>query len=389
MKTLTLLLLALPAFAGYKWQLPRVIDHTKVGPVDQPDLTFPVVVSDPRFKSAANSGSVFNLVTCGANSTVCPADLIFSSTACSAPTAMSWHFETYSPTTGALTAKVKVASASHTVDTPYWICVGNAAITTFQGGSTGSEFDSSTVLQYGLPNGSVLGLGDASGHGLDATNHGTSATDGKLDGAANFAAASSQYVASPIIVGRTGFLSGTACVWAFSYNAHDDGLKHILFGQLDSGTGEELVAMKWDNDNLYFGWRTSAGGDRRVVLQATAANFPQNAWTHYCLAWTDGGSSTVYVNGAAIGSNTLTPVSTNPGTNTLLLGSEPGSGAYWDGKLDEFQVSSVNRSGDWILAQYNSQSNPASFSTGTTWESLSAVPPPGSTLNVKTEGLVF
>jgi len=382
-----------PASAGYSWQLARVIDHTKVGAADLANFTFPVVLTNSRLRTTAKSGSVVNTVPCGVNAITCPADLIFSSTACATPTPMNWHFDSYSPVSGTIVAKVKAAAVSHSIDTAYWICVGNAAVTTFQGGQNGSEFDSLTAAQYALSDGSVLSVRDTSANAADAVNHGATAVAGKVDGAAAFSSGSSQSIASNVILGNTNFAQGTVCAWAYSNNSYNDGLKDILFGQLDAGTGEELVGMKWENNNLYFGWRTSAGGDRRVVIPATPENFPQNSWNQYCLSWTNGGTTALYLNGALLGTNTLTPVTVSPGTNPLSIGTEPGSGAYWDGGVDEFRLSASVRSADWILAEYNSQNSPATFSTGAQWDSLDGggviIPPVQTLSNIKVQGLIF
>ena len=102
----------------------------------------------PNLPPPANGGKVQNTVSCGVNSITCPADLVFTSdSGCSSPLA-GWEIQSYTATTGQIIAWVIVPTLSVSTNTLIYACAGNAAITTFQGGSAGSAFDSNTKVVY-------------------------------------------------------------------------------------------------------------------------------------------------------------------------------------------------------------------------------------------------
>jgi hypothetical protein len=339
---------------------PIVIDHTKVGVgTTTPLVNFPILVSvtDVDLKSTGSGGYV-------ASST--GDDIIFTDDTGTA--LLNYEIESYTSTSGKLVAWVKIPSLSPLVDTTIYMYFGNASAPGNTSANAQGTWNSNFKSVYHL-NGSTLSANDSTSNVSNGTlvNSPTSTT-GVIDRGASFSAASSQSITSNTILGRTAFSSGTYCLWAYSLNAYNDNAKNIMFGQLDNGTGEEFVGMKWDNNNIYFGWRTSAGGDKRIVLPATALNWPQNSWNQYCISWTDGGTTRLYMNAVEIGTNTNTPVSVNPGTNPLSLATEPGSGAYWNGKLDEMNLSDVVLSPDWITTGYRNQNVPSTFSQEGTLE---------------------
>src|SRR5260370_31555489 len=69
----------------------------------------------------------------------------------------------------------------------------------------------------------------------------------------------------------------------------------------------------------------------------------------------------LYVNGLAEG--TPAPVGTLwTGGNQWKIGQyDAPTNAYFDGTMDEVEISTVARSADWIAAQFNNQSSPQTF----------------------------
>jgi hypothetical protein len=139
---------AAPASAGYAGYRLFTIDDTKTGTADSTNFTVLISGTWTEFRTTAyNNGKVNNTITCGAESITCPADLIFTSDPV-CHTLLSWEIQTYSASTGQVIAWVKVPTLSASVPTLIYACAGNAAITTYQGGSTGAAYDSNTKAVY-------------------------------------------------------------------------------------------------------------------------------------------------------------------------------------------------------------------------------------------------
>jgi len=76
-----------------------------------------------------------------------------------------------------------------------------------------------------------------------------------------------------------------------------------------------------------------------------------------CTSTYDGTTKQIWKNG--VGGNTI-PIQISPKT---LYGLRIGAGAnesatgqyFWNGSLDEMRYSSINRSADWIKAEYDNQ----------------------------------
>jgi len=125
--------------------------------------------------------------------------------------------------------------------------------------------------------------------------------------------------------------AGGSVVWRMKpTSAFNDGQTRIMWGfgsQLNN-----LTAQKFGDGNFYIGW--NAGADYRVILAATAQNWPQNQWSSYQFTWGAGGSS-FYQNGIVLGTNGTTPVPPGSTATMPLLGDSGAGGdflgyfAYW------------------------------------------------------------
>jgi hypothetical protein len=184
---LALLCGSVPAFGGYAGFRVFTINHTLTGTANSTNFTVLISGTYAEFATTANGGQVWNTVSCGVNSITCPADLVFTSdSACSKPLA-GWEFESYTATTGQVIAWVLVPTLSVTADTLIFACAGNSAITTFQGGSAGSAFDSNTKVVYHFPNGTTLSTNDSSSGGCNATPaNSPTAVTGEIGGGVHF-----------------------------------------------------------------------------------------------------------------------------------------------------------------------------------------------------------
>jgi hypothetical protein len=101
--------------------------------------------------------------------------------------------------------------------------------------------------------------------------------------------ASSGYIQVPAI----NFGTSGSIAWlqnpSFAFN---DGAQYQFWGAND-GTSS-FSAIKYTDNNIYAGWVTSGPGDKRVVVAASAANMPQNAWSLYVFTWNPSSGSALY-----------------------------------------------------------------------------------------------
>lgn len=67
------------------------------------------------------------------------------------------------------------------------------------------------------------------------------------------------------------------------------------------------------------------------------------------------GGMKIYVDGSLDNSNAVATVPLNGSTTDYYIGSHSVPGAFCDCSIDEYRVSSVTRSADWIMGQYKSQ----------------------------------
>jgi hypothetical protein len=178
----------------------------------------------------------------------------------------------------------------------------------------------------------------SSGTSLTLTNHGTvTFTAGKVNNAANFVSASSQYLSH---ANATAYQMGTGdfsyAFWVKFTIFTEKGI--VDYGQSGASTG-------WAIDTIPLGG-AAAGFQVSLSDGSTAPNYPYFNSTHM---WNDGqwhlvvvtcsrsGNMVLYVDNSIDGSHSVT---TNPGsvnsTNGFSLGANYAGGVLFDGSIDEF-----------------------------------------------------
>jgi hypothetical protein len=288
-------------------------------------------------------------------------DIVFTSDA-GCTTDLNWEKESYVASTGEMEMWVLVTSLG-TSNQSIYMCYGNSSISTFQGGATGSAWNTNYKAIYHLPNGSTFGLNDSTSFGntavAPASNGGANpatATTGQIDGGAAFVAATQQTIGIPISDPSFGGSSnGTVSWWAYNSNAYNYSGETFWWA---SNTSGELSAQNYFG-TLYVGWNKT--GDQRITVTSSSANYPQNTWTYYTFTWVSGGTSTLYVNGSSIGTHASTAVGNTSGS--IILGSEQSIGGFYSGSMDEWRIANTNFSANWITTEYNNQSAPSTFET--------------------------
>jgi hypothetical protein len=91
---------------------------------------------------------------------------------------------------------------------------------------------------------------------------------------------------------------------------------------------------------------------------ASPGSLTDDSW-HYISGVLDAATAQLYLDGAALAMRVSTPGVVPADTVTASIGGVAGNLA--DGTIDEVRVSSMVRSADWIVTEYNNQSAPSSF----------------------------
>ena len=354
---------------GYQYCYQVTFNHNQVGVSDS--VNFPALISStsgfPWLKTVANGGQVNNPVTQtgGGASIQVPADVIFTSdAACS--TLLSWEYEDYSPTTGAVDVWVRIPSLSHTTDTTIYACAGKSTATTWQGGSSATAWSNGFQAVWHLPTiGSVPGVTNSTtSTSLPLTASLVTVGTGEVGGGANNSGAVlSGFTSNPAattVLSQTPF---TYSMWvnlsSFSHTNHLVSINNLFDLAVD--TGGHIVATV----------RTTAS----YRITTTAVTLPLNSWHYVAVSYATGSAPTVFLDGAipagsqtSAGSGTDSPIVVLAGGSAFAIG----AAAYnpyvenYIGALDEVRLANITtRSVDWILAEYNNQKQGSTFYTVT------------------------
>jgi hypothetical protein len=179
------------------------VDHTKV-PSTQTDFPVLVSITDATLKTVVNGGHVQRSDGF---------DIGFSDSAGIAP--LKWEIERYNGSTGEVIAWVKIASLSSSADTVFYMRYGDSIITTDHSDPV-NVWTNNFLAVYHLKDGTTLNVAD-SRNVNNGTNHGATATAGKIDGAGSFVSASAQYVDCGAAMNSSAAVTITAWVNAVSF----------------------------------------------------------------------------------------------------------------------------------------------------------------------------
>ncbi len=361
---LALLCCSVPAFGGYTGFRLFTINHTLTGTANSTNFTVLISGTYAEFATTVNGGQVQNTVSCGVNSITCPADLVFTSdSGCSSPLG-GWEFESYTASTGQIIAWVLVPTLSVTTNTLIYACVGNPAITTFQGGSQGSAFDSNTKVVYHFPNGTTLSTNDSSSGACNATPaNSPTAVTGEIGGGIGFNGSNQDVECSSF--SWTGTSAVTVSFWNYVTSAEEQNSFAFTVGNSAATDPHRFSAsVPWGNGQLFWDYGNNTTGTGRVAATYTPY---LGAWTYVTLVSTGSANTyqAIYLNGTVNVSASSSASSTV--TGDLIVGAYPWASQYGppyqNGNMDEFRISNVVRSASWILAEYNNQSSPSTFYT--------------------------
>ncbi len=348
------------ASSGYGYQRSIVISHTNVPNTDQADFPFLFNTTDPAFKTTANGGHVSN-----SNGY----DLIFS-TDPAGLTKLDHELEQYNPATGQVVAWVRIPTLSHTTDTVLYVFYGNSSIATSQQNPTG-VWDSNHTAVYHLANAGAGIAADSTANGHNGTLSSVSAATGEIAGGASLNGTSS-YIQIPTAdfpsypnsgSTTTGF-SASFGTW---FKTASTG---VLLGQTDGtapggNPGGWQPALFIDTGGRLRASIFSHGSVSDQIVTTTAYN--DNNW-HFAVDTYANGTELLYVDGQFAGSQQVTETGYNSAYAYFIGSGETanwpasnGSWLYFNGTVDEVNVSNVARSSDWVQTEYSNQSAPSTF----------------------------
>jgi RHS repeat-associated protein len=348
--------------SGYSYQRAIIIDHSKIPNTDQSNFPFLFNTTDPLLATTANGGHVIN-----PNGY----DIVFTSDP-AGQNKLDYEMEEYDPVHGQVIAWVRIPTLSHTTDTIIYLFYGNSSITTLQQNPTG-VWDSNYQAVYHLANVSGTTAADSTVNGNNGTLTNISTASGEIDGAAGFNGASS-YIQIPSADFASYPTSGsTTTGFSASFGAwFKTASPGVILSQTDGtepsgGPGGWVPALYIDNTGILRAsifWH--AGQSNQI---ATATTYNDNKW-HFAVDTYANGTESLYVDGQNVGSQQVTEYSYNS-TYAYFVGTGEtnswprtnGGWLYFNGVLDEVNVSNIARSADWIATEYSNQSSPSTFYT--------------------------
>jgi RHS repeat-associated protein len=321
------------------------IDHKKVPNTDQVNFPFLFSTTDQTLATLANGGHV---------ASPNGYDITFS-TDPNGLTALDYELEEYDPTTGQIVAWVRIPTLSHSLDTVLYMFYGNSSISTSQQNPAG-VWDSNYLGVWHLPNDATLSANDSTSNGHNGTPGSSSiATVGEIGGGANVNASTTGAISIPPYSSVT-FYEATFSAWVKM--SQENSWAGIIFSRDSSDpigmdmNGLGHLAYTWnDGSASTYGW------DSGLTI-------PTGSWAYTVIAITPYGVVAYVCEAGSCNSSSQSLIENPQVSNTnWYLGSDQYSPStrFWGGSLDEARISSLDRSSDWIAAEYYNQNSPATF----------------------------
>jgi hypothetical protein len=333
---------------GYALGCPVVIDHTKVGSTSSTNFPMLFRGTYSYLATVANGGQV---------QSSSGYDIAFTSdSGCSS--LLHWEQESWNATTGAVIYWVQIPTLLAGGNTAIYLCYGNSAITSFQGGARGVAWNDGYFQGvWHLGNGSTLSALDSTANGNNGTLEGSTppgAGAGEIDGAATFNG-STAYIQVPAAVTTQAF---TVSAWIKTSSFPSSNPEFIVCGD---GLPTRILQFRLNYSTGYLSaiWFAPDAG----ILTGNV-NLVDGNW-HFVATTVVGGSEPgmcIYVDGAPNCGNATGTLANGTGQNWNIGagGGQAGTG-WFSGSIDEVRTAATSRSADWIKAEYNNQSSPSTF----------------------------
>jgi hypothetical protein len=342
------------ACSGYSYERTFTINHSLV-PSTQTD--FPVLISTADV--TLGTGGSGHLVNASGF------DMILS-TMSDCSYALNWDTETYNLSLGSWTLWVKVPSVSSAQDTSVYLCYGKSGITSYPSVST-NVWTNGYKGVWHLADGTTLSNKESTSNNFTLNPTGPpTPISGQIDGAAKFVP--NQYMTN-LSLSIPAASSITISYWEYEGGYYNSSAFSI--GQAVDPNRLQAHSP-WSDGNIYWDYGDSGAGGRVSVSYSSQIS----KWSYVSLEFDAATTAhTIYLDGSsAVSSNSSSaPSSTETGIDIGVYGSN-----FLNASLDEFRVSTVARSSDWVTAEYNNQKSGSTFLTMGAETSCGAAAPTGN-----------
>lgn len=335
-----------PAPNPYSYAKSITLQSSVMGGADQQNFPWPICDTDSDLRTIVNGGKV---------TSSSGYDIILTMDF-QGDYKLDHEIESYSPSTGNFCAWVRIPRAPTSGDLRIYRQYGNSSITTSQEVIT-SVWDRYFASVQHL---TTMG-GDSTFNAINFTNHGATATTGKIGGAANFNG-TSHYMDwlnfPPLITGNTSTARYTMQAWARPAAISGN---HWLFNTgITSGGGYSTI----------FGLITSGYSifqfTNTDVSAIGASGATAGTWD-LATAVYDGTNCKVYQGVTLKATTACTSLGRVTGFATYLggHGTDGAVAEFWNGDIDESWLSVIARSDTWRAANFNITSDvPSSYVRG-------------------------
>lgn len=331
---------------SYSYRRAITIDRTKVAAAQS---DFPVLIAGTwaALATVANGGRV---------QSSSGYDIAFYADAAGA-TKLDYERVSWDASTGKVEFWVRIPSLATATDTVIYLHYGNSSVTTDGSNKTG-VWDTNYAAVYHLDApGGTLSAADSTANGRNGTVTGATSGTGKAGGAASFASGNKIQIAG--LIGSPSSI--TIAGWGSLSTVGSLGSEFISIG--------DAVAIRLDDKNAAAStlksnafYHTSSGWSSI----GSGSNYAGTGWHHFAYTAT-AGSQVLYVDGAAVASDTVANAISysGVGSNTFIASHANGDSNYpFTGLIDEVRISSAVRSASWIATEYASVNDPAFLSVG-------------------------
>jgi Domain of unknown function (DUF2341)/Concanavalin A-like lectin/glucanases superfamily len=261
---------------------------------------------------------------------------------------------------GELHFKANVAS---TTDTDFYIYYDNSAASGYAVTDTygrNNVWTNSYEAVYHLQTSPVSNMTDSTSYGRTLTTNGgmvaTNSTSSVLGNGVDFDGLNDRltnagfaWTAAPV----------TVTLWNNVLTAEVQNSN--IFGFTAGAPSERFAShAPWSDNTIYWDYGSCCSAPGRISTNYTAY---RNKWTHIGLVsqGSAGSFMGIFLDGSQI-TSAGTSDDPTPTLTGFSLGSEsPAGGTHFNGRIDEFRIASVARSGGWIATERNNQSNPTGF----------------------------
>jgi Concanavalin A-like lectin/glucanases superfamily/Domain of unknown function (DUF2341) len=301
---------------------------------------------------------------------------------------LNWETEKWNGATGNVAYWIKLATVSHSSPTTFYICYGDATITTDQSNPTGvwdSNFLLVSHLADNAANTNVKNSASTTDTGTANQNtNNTYTARGQIDGAFNLNG-SSDFAGFP----QNNQFQLDAHAFTIETWVHDDTDGITLAGAFNRMVsiydGTNNIQLGLAGDQFGSGIRSYYVSNGTVntcdIVKAYTAP-PSTGVLHHVVVTFDGVSTyTMYLDGSpSVGAGGGAPNCVNESDadpSTVYVGQRGDAFGYINGTLDEVRISNSARSADWVTTEYNNESSPSTFYTttltsGPTWIPLTS-----------------